>query len=262
MGKAAKAAPKKKLPSAPLAEKKKKVAKNPLFEKAPRNYRLGGDIQPKRDLTRFVRWPKFVRLQRQKRILLMRLKVPPTLNQFNSTIDKNQASQLLRLLKKYSPETSEQKKQRLVAAAKAGAQEGKKPLVLKYGLNHVTKLVEDKKAKLVVIPHDVEPLELVVWLPALCRKKDVPFCFIKGKARLGQLVHQKTATCVALTAVKREDQQELENLGKNFTAAFNDNVDLRRRWGGGIMGLKSNHVQARRQKQKELDEAKKMGMGM
>lgn len=48
--------------------------RNPLFEKAPRNYRLGGDIQPKRDLTRFVKWPKYIRLQRQKRIMLMRLK--------------------------------------------------------------------------------------------------------------------------------------------------------------------------------------------
>lgn len=50
--------------------------RNPLFEKTPRNYRLGGDIQPSRDLTRFVKWPKYIRLQRQKRIMLMRLKVP------------------------------------------------------------------------------------------------------------------------------------------------------------------------------------------
>merc|ERR1712094_148016 len=131
--------------------------------------------------------------------------------------------------------------------------ETKKPLVLKYGLNHVTSLIENKQAKLVVIPHDVDPLEPVVWLPALCRKKDVPYCFIKGKARLGQLVHKKTAACVALTAVKREDQQELENLCKNFKASFNDNVEHRRRWGGGIMGLKSNHKEARKQKQRDLD---------
>ena len=28
----------------------------------------------------------------------------------------------------------------------------------------------------------VDPLELVIWLPALCRKKEVPYCFIKGKS--------------------------------------------------------------------------------
>lgn len=43
--------------------------------------------------------------------------------------------------------------------------ESKKPITLKYGLNHVTNLVESKKAKLVVIAHDVDPIELVMWLP-------------------------------------------------------------------------------------------------
>merc|ERR1711964_825545 len=129
----------------------------------------------------------------------------------------------------------------------------KKPTVLKYGLNHVTLLVESKQAKLVVIPHDVDPLELVIWLPALCRKKEVPYCFIKGKARLGQLVHKKTAACVAVTAVKREDQSEFEKLCENFKASFNENVDHRRRWGGGIMGLKSQHVTLKKEKAKELE---------
>merc|ERR1719213_404525 len=257
---------KKKVAAVPAVVAKKEVKKNPAFEKTPRSFRVGGAIQPRVNLARMVRWPKYVNLQRKKSILLKRLKSPPAVNQFNSTIDKNQAAQLLRLLKKYSPETKEQKQQRLLAEAKAQATgkevTTKKPIVLKYGLNHVTRLIEEKQAKLVVIPHDVDPLELVVWLPALCRKKDVPYCFLKGKARLGQLVHKKTATCVALTAVKREDQQELENLGKTFKASFNDNAEHRKRWGGGIMGLKSNHVQAKKQKQKDLDEAKKMGMAL
>merc|ERR1719492_277864 len=127
-----------------------------LFEKAPKNFRIGGDVQPKRDLTRFVKWPKYIQLQRKKRIMLMRLKMPPALHQFNTTIDKNQASAVLKLAKKYMPETKK----------------AKKAQVLKYGLNHVTTLVENKLAKLVIIAHDVDPIELVVWLPALCRKKD------------------------------------------------------------------------------------------
>jgi hypothetical protein len=36
---------------------------------------IGGDLPPKQDLTRFVRWPEYVRLQRQKVILNQRLKV-------------------------------------------------------------------------------------------------------------------------------------------------------------------------------------------
>lgn len=49
---------------------------------------LGQNVQPKRDLTRFVKWPKYIRLQRQKAILLKRLKVPPSINQFSSTLDR------------------------------------------------------------------------------------------------------------------------------------------------------------------------------
>lgn len=45
---------------------------------------------------------------------------------------------------------------------------------------------------------------MVVWLPALCRKMEVPYCIVKGKSRLGQVVHQKNATAVALTEVRKE----------------------------------------------------------
>ena len=36
----------------------------------------------------------------------------------------------------------------------------KRPLTLKYGINHVTNLIEQKKATLVVIAHDVDPIEV------------------------------------------------------------------------------------------------------
>lgn len=49
---------------------------------------VGCDIQPKRDVTRFVKWPKYIRLQRQKAVLQKRLKIPPPVNQFRSALDK------------------------------------------------------------------------------------------------------------------------------------------------------------------------------
>merc|ERR1711920_934685 len=215
---------------------------------------------------RFVRWPKFVRLQRMKRVMLMRLKVPPAINQFNMAIDKNQAASLFRLMKKYVPETREAKKARLLEMAqqKKEGQEvkTKKPQVIKYGLNHVTTLVENKAAKLVIIAHDVEPIEMICWLPALCRKKDVPYCIIKGKGRLGQLVNKKSASCVAITAVQKEDQKDLETLMNNFKAQFNDNSDIRKKWGGGIMGIKSQHVMQRREKALQAEQAKKLGLSI
>lgn len=45
-------------------------------------------------------------------------------------------------------------------------------------------LVECGKAQLVVVAHDVDPVELVVWLPALCKKMGVPYCIVK--VRLAQ----------------------------------------------------------------------------
>merc|ERR1712146_346034 len=60
-----------------------------------------------------------------------------------------------------------------------------------------------------------------------------------GKARLGRIVRQKTATCVAVTEVPKENQADLDNLIKVFKAQYNDNANLRREWGGGLLGHKS-----------------------
>lgn len=262
----AKKKPGKKAPlSAPLSGKKaKETKKNPLFQKTPRNFRIGADIQPKRDLTRVVKWPKYIQLQRKKRILLQRVKVPPCLAQFSNGIDKNMATKLLTFLKKYSPENKAQKKERLVKLAtdkKEGKDtDSKKPNTLKYGLNHITQLVEEKKARLVVISHDVDPIELVCWLPALCRKKDVPYCIIKGKSRLGQLVHKKVASVVALAGVNSDDQKQLNTFQETFKGLFNENMEHRRKWGGGIMGVKSQHVQQKKERLIAAEHAKKMGL--
>jgi large subunit ribosomal protein L7Ae len=161
------------------------------------------------------------------------------------------------------PETHKEKATRLKAEAesraadKSAAKKTEKPMHLKFGLNHVTTLVEENKAKLVIIAHDVDPVEIVVHLPALCRKKGVPFCFVRGKANLGKLVHLKTATCVALTDVRREDFVDLEQLGTQFKTQYNDNANLTRKWGGGIMGVKNQHMMAARQKLRDIEIAKK-----
>lgn len=68
---------------------------NPLFEKRTKNFGIGQTVQPKRDLSRFVKWPKYIRIQRQKAVLQKRLKVPPTINQFTQTLDKQTGMFLL-----------------------------------------------------------------------------------------------------------------------------------------------------------------------
>jgi len=107
---------KKKVAPTPAGLRGKDVKKagkeqNPLFEKRTRNFGIGAflifpllqndDVEtslkhvsgqhvlPKRDVTRFVRWPKYVRLQRQRAVLYQRLKVPPPINQFRWAVDRN-----------------------------------------------------------------------------------------------------------------------------------------------------------------------------
>ena len=160
-------------PPAPYEDPKKakaaaKEPTGPIWEKKPKNFGIGGDIQPRRELSRYVHWPKYIRIQRQRKILYQRLKVPPSINQFSNCLDKNLSLNLFKLLHKYRPEDAVQKKERLQALAEkkeAGADDAeskKKPLYVKYGINHITKLCEQKKAQLVCIAHDVDPIEVCV----------------------------------------------------------------------------------------------------
>lgn len=237
--------------------------KNPLIEKRSRNFGIGQDIQPKRNLSRMVKWPEYVRIQRQRKILNLRLKVPPAIAQFQNVLDKNTATQAFKLLTKYRPETKAEKKERLTKEATAVSEgkkkedASKKPYTVKYGLNHVVGLIENKKASLVLIPNDVDPIELVVFLPALCRKMGVPYAIIKGKARLGTVVHKKTAAVLAFTEVRSEDKNELSTLVQAVKSGYIEKYeDSRRKWGGHILGAKA--VAKEQKKRKALENALKI----
>ncbi|GMN57570.1 hypothetical protein TIFTF001_026669 [Ficus carica] len=89
------------------------------------------------------------------------LKVPPAINQFTKTVDNN-LDLRIRLLRR----------RRLLQRAQA----------------------EANRAQLEVIAHDVDPIELVVWLLALYRKMEI--------------VHEKTASASCLPSVKNGDKLE------------------------------------------------------
>jgi large subunit ribosomal protein L7Ae len=85
-------------------------------------------------------------------------------------------------------------------------------LFAKYGSNHCVALIEAKKAALIVIADDVDRIELVVFLLALCRKMGVPYVTMQNNACLGTVVHKKTAVVVTIQEVCSEDQKELATL--------------------------------------------------
>merc|ERR1711874_475933 len=144
------------------------------------------------------------------------------------------------------PETKQERKERLKQGAEARA-EGKedkptkKKAVVHGGANTVVTLVEKKKAQLVVIANDVDPIELVLFLPALCRKMGVPYCIVKNKARLGRVVRRKTTTCLAITNVESSDRSALNKLVETVKTNYNERAEeIKKHWGGSTLGSKSS----------------------
>ena len=76
----------------------------------------------------------------------------------------------------------------------------------------------------------------------------VPYAIVKGKARLGTLVHKDFCRC-CLTEVNSADEAELSKLvstiNTNYIEKYEEN---RKHWGGGIMGSKANDKIAKRLK--------------
>ncbi|KAF9122762.1 60S ribosomal protein L8B [Mortierella sp. 14UC] len=117
----------------------------------------------------------------------------------------------------------------------------KPPYFLKYGMNHCAALAEKQKARLIVMSDDVEPAEVLIWLPALCRKNNVPYAIVKGRARLGTLVNKQSTTAIAFTEIREEDLVEFSQLVDAINACYShvNQQPARRAWMGGLLGFKS-----------------------
>merc|ERR1712001_617929 len=174
------------------------------------------------------------------------------------------ATQLFKLMDKYRPETKQAKKERLRerAAARAEGKEDaptKRAPVVRHGVNTVTTLVEKKKAQLVVIANDVDPIELVMFLPALCRKMGVPYCIVKNKSRLGRVCRRKTTSCLAITNVESGDRTSLNKVVETVKTNFNERADeIKKHWGGSTLGNKSAAKIAKVEKAKAKEMAAKV----
>lgn len=244
----------------PKKKKRQKSDYAPLFHTTSHNYGVGNDLPPKqRDLRRYVRWPKYIQLQRHKRVLLKRLRVPPSINQFRYTVDRHLKKEIFRLALRYRPESKMQMRKRLKEEALRKLKNPKAPpsfpgYRLYRGAQRVTRLIEKKQAKLVLIAHDVDPIEIVLFMPSLCKKLGVPWCIIRGKANLGQLVGRKTSTCAAFVDIRAKDKPRFEKLCQSIQIAYNDRYDeISKKWGGLQLSKKSR---AKALKRKKLAEKK------
>ncbi|KAJ9176995.1 hypothetical protein P3X46_012252 [Hevea brasiliensis] len=123
---------------------------------------------------------------------------------------------------------------RTLAKAKGKTMESKKFIIVMYGLNHVTYLIEHViilflifliiELHIVVIVHDVDPIKPVVWLP--------------------HIFHKKIIAVLCLASMKNEDKLEFSKILE--AVKFDKH---RKRCGGGIIGSKS---QAKTEVKKKL----------
>merc|ERR1712212_548506 len=211
-----------------VKKQKEEKVQNPLFVPRPRDGLKPKRPWAKRDLTRFTKWPKYIIMQRQKALLLQRLKVPPSVHQFHKDqcLNSNQAKEVLGLLHKYRPETKKGKLIRLKKeaeqqAAGADIQSKKSPVYLQQGVHRVVTQVTQKKA------------------------------------RLGALVRRKTCAAVCLNDVDDSNKGLLNKVIESVKMSFNDrHDDLRKNWGGGKLSRKAEARKNRIEKAKEVERQK------
>lgn len=88
----------------------------------------------------------------------------------------------------------------------------------------------------------------------------IPYAIVNNKGVLGQLVHQKKAAVVALTTVRAKDQAAFDKVVETANAKFAANVDSRRKWGGGLMGLKTQKRLEKRERMVQAELAKRANL--
>jgi len=85
---------------------------------------------------------------------------------------------------------------------------------IKKGSNEVTKVVERGTAKLVVIASDVNPQEIIMHIPTLCKEKNIPLVISPSKEELGN----SAGISVSTAAVAIVDEGESKNLVKEIAS--------------------------------------------
>ncbi|MFG1415134.1 MAG: 50S ribosomal protein L7Ae [Thermoplasmataceae archaeon] len=83
---------------------------------------------------------------------------------------------------------------------------------IKKGTNEVIKSIERGESKIVVISEDVNPPEVVYYLPMLCDERKVPFAYVKSRSDLGKRVGIASAASISIT-----DFGKSEDLYKKIT---------------------------------------------
>ncbi len=77
---------------------------------------------------------------------------------------------------------------------------------IKKGTNEVIKSIERGESKLVVIAEDVNPPEVVYYLPTLCDDKKVPYVYVKKRSDLGSKVGIASAASISIVDYGKNEE--------------------------------------------------------
>ncbi|MBW3003773.1 50S ribosomal protein L7Ae [Candidatus Woesearchaeota archaeon] len=79
---------------------------------------------------------------------------------------------------------------------------------IKKGTNEVTKAIERGNAKLVAVAKDVNPPEIVMHIPALCKEKGIPCVEVPSREELGAAAGISVST-VSVAVVQEGDAKAI-----------------------------------------------------
>ncbi len=87
---------------------------------------------------------------------------------------------------------------------------------LKKGINETTKAVERGNAKIVVLAEDVEPKEIVMHFPSLCKEKKIEYAYVPKREELGKAAGLKVPTAAVAVVKSGSAEKELEKVIKKL----------------------------------------------
>jgi len=197
-----------------LSFRKKEIKPNSGKSVAKKNKKKTSSNPNKKDLTRFIKWPAYMKIQRQRQLLYKKLKIPPVINSFIRLPDKKLTKKVMdtffpegKLRENLSENSSlgwidnPNPKVMLRSIPKEISDTRKFKICEKYiqtGLRKVVNSIRRGKALFVIISYDVNPIEIIIWLPFLCKKYKVPFSIISNKKMLGSKFGLLQSSCAVI----------------------------------------------------------------
>ncbi|MBL7159935.1 MAG: 50S ribosomal protein L7ae [Candidatus Aenigmarchaeota archaeon] len=85
---------------------------------------------------------------------------------------------------------------------------------VRIGANETTKVVERGIAKLVVTAEDVDPKEVIMHLPHLCKEKNIPYATVGTKKELGRAAGIDVPTAAVAVIQEGEAKKLIESMIK------------------------------------------------